>query len=132
MNIASTTKRALALTAGGLVALGLFASPASAKGGDVLRSGDCSGLTNWKLKAGARDSGLEVEFEVDSNHVGQTWAVQLSDNGTQIFSGQRTTQAPSGSFTVRKMTFNRAGSDNLVGTARNTASGETCRGALTV
>jgi predicted RecA/RadA family phage recombinase len=128
----ATTKRILATTAGGLVALGLFASPASAKSGDVVRRGHCSGVSNWKLKAGARDSGLEIEFEVDSNRVGQTWAVQLSDNGTPIFSGQRSTQGPSGSFSVRKVTPNRAGSDTIVGTARNTANGETCQGVLTI
>jgi hypothetical protein len=132
MTIATATKRTLALTAGTLVALGLLASPASAKDGDIVRRGRCSTASNWKLKAGARDNGLEIEFEVDSNRVDQTWAVQLSDNGTRIFSGQRTTQAPSGSFSVRKVTSNRAGSDTVVATAQNTASGETCRGVLTI
>jgi hypothetical protein len=127
-----TTKKILATTAGGLVALGLCAAPASAKDGDVIRRGTCSAASVWKLKAGARDSGIEVEFEVDSNRVGQTWNVQLSDNGTRIFSAQRVTQAPSGSFTARKVTFNRAGTDTIVGTAQNAATGETCRGSLTL
>jgi hypothetical protein len=126
------TKRIPAIIVGGLLTVGVLASPASARGTDVIHRGQCSATSTWKLKAGPDNGQLEVEFEVDSNRAGQNWAVKLVDNGTQIFSGTRTTQAPSGSFTVRKLTANRAGADNIVGTARNTANGETCRGTVTV
>lgn len=65
-------------------------------------------------------------MEVDSNRVGQTWTVRITDNGMQIFAGNRVTQAPSGSFTVRTLTANRAGVDHFVGTARNATTGESC------
>jgi hypothetical protein len=125
-------RKMLAVAAGSLMALTLAAGPASAKGGDVIRTGSCSAQSHWKLKAGVRDEGVEIEFQVDSNRVGQTWSVQILDNGATVFSGRRVTQAPSGSFSVRKVTANRAGADNIVGRARNVATGETCRGTLAV
>jgi hypothetical protein len=109
-----------------------FAAPAAAKSGDVIRTGSCSGTADWKLKGGLRDGGIEVEFQVDSNRVGQTWRVRLSDNGTVFFRGWRHTLAPSGSFTVHRTTANRAGADRIVGFARNVASGQTCTAVITV
>lgn len=109
-----------------------LASPASAKGGGgVSNHGTCSGgSTTWKLKAKSEDGGkLEVEFEIDSNHVGQTWAVRLSDNGHQFFAGDRTTKGPSGSFTVHRLTNNRLGSDVIRG--RATRGSHVCAASVT-
>jgi hypothetical protein len=114
------------------VMMAAFAGPAAARDGDVIRTGDCSGSANWKLKGGLRDGRIEVEFEVDSNRVGQTWRVRLSDNGNVFFRGLRTTLAPSGSFTVEKRTANLAGTDRIVGFARNLASGQTCKGVIRI
>lgn len=109
----------------------LVPGAASANDADVRVSGKCSGNSVWKLKAKPEDGGrIEVEFEVDSNKVGQTWNVVLRDNGTTFWSGTRKTLAPSGSFSVSKLTNNRAGTDNLVGRATNPATGEVCRGTL--
>ena len=118
---------------GAIVATSLIAAApsATAKGTDVRTSGTCSAHSTWKLKAKSDDNGgIEVEFEVDSNKVGQTWKVALKDNGTTFWSGTRTTVAPSGSFTVAKRTANRAGTDHLVGRATNAATGEICRAVL--
>ena len=93
----------------GIVGLLSVAPMAMAKDGDVIKRGSCSGASNWKLKLSPQDGRIEVEFEVDSNKVGQTWQVRLTKNGTQIFSGSRVTQAPSGSFSVRKVTAERRG-----------------------
>jgi hypothetical protein len=113
----------------GIVGL-LGAAPAAmAKDGDVIKRGACSRTSDWKLKLGPENGKIEVEFEVDSNRVGQTWHVRLTQNGTQIFSGTRVTKAPSGSFTVRKLTANKAGTDTIRGRAVNAATGETCVGA---
>lgn len=71
-------------------------------------------------------------LEVDSNVVGQTWAVRVLDNGTQVVSATATTVAPSGSFTVSRRVANRAGNDRFVATATNARTGETCRAALTL
>jgi len=112
--------------------LGVAAGSAAAKDGDVKVSGRCSAGSVWKLKAGARDRGLETEFQVDSNVAGQVWSVRLTDNGTQVFSGQRTTTAPSGAFSVERTIRNQTGTDTIVATASNAATGETCRGSLAV
>ncbi|MDQ1397872.1 MAG: hypothetical protein QOG64_3131 [Acidimicrobiaceae bacterium] len=120
----------LAMAAGAIVT----ASPALASGGStaVIKTGQCSATSTWKLKAKPDNGQLEVEFEVDSNVVGQTWNVRLLDNGTSFFSGARTTQAPSGSFTVRRLTANRAGTDSIVGRASNPKTGETCQGRVAI
>jgi hypothetical protein len=104
------------------------ASPVAARDGDVIRTGDCSGRSDWKLKLGPRDGGIETEFEVDSNVVGQVWNVRLLQNGSVVARGQATTDAPSGSFEFRRRLPNLAGIDTVVGVATNPATGETCRG----
>ena len=116
----------------GVLASGMIATaPAvAAKGSDVVRTGSCSLASDWKLKVGPEDGRLEVEFEVDQNRVGQVWNVVLRHNGTAFWRGQRTTQAPSGSFTVRKFTGNAAGTDTIVGRATNPRTGEVCRGTV--
>jgi hypothetical protein len=119
----------VALAAAMLVA---FAAPAAARAGDVTRPGSCSGTAHWTFKGGLRDGLIEVEFEVDSNRVGQSWRVRLSDNGTTFFHGPRKTLAPSGSFTVHATTANRVGSDRISGLARDVASGQTCSAVITV
>jgi hypothetical protein len=115
----------------GIVGLLSVAPMAMAKDGDVIKRGSCSGASNWKLKLSPQDGRIEVEFEVDSNKVGQTWQVRLTKNGTQIFSGSRVTKAPSGSFSVRKVTPNGAGTETIRGRAVNGATGETCVGSAT-
>jgi hypothetical protein len=110
------------------------ASSAPAKGGgtEVIKRGSCSGSATWKLKA-KRDNGfIETEFEVDQNKVGKKWRVVIRQNGVKRFSGIRTTRAPSGSFTVRRLLDNKAGNDRIVGRARALATGQICRGALTI
>lgn len=113
---------ALALTLAGTTA-------ASAKPGDVVKTGSCSGSSDWKLKLSPENGKIEVEYEVDSNHAGQTWHVRITKNGNQIFQGARRTAGASGSFTVRKVTSNPAGSDAFRARATNAATGESCVGA---
>lgn len=115
----------VALTLAGTTAA--HANPA-----DVVKTGSCSGATDWKLKLKPDNGKIELEYEVDSNHVGQTWQVRISKNGAQIFRGSRRTTGPSGSFTVRKVTSNPAGSDTFRARATNAATGETCTGSATI
>ena len=98
----------------------------------VVKSGNCTVASTWKLKAKADDGRIEVEFEVDQNRNGQTWNVVLKKNGTTFWSGQRTTQAPSGSFEVRKFVNNSAGTDTITGRATNPKTGEVCRGSASI
>lgn len=116
-----------------LVVSGLLATPALASGGGggVRASGSCSGTSDWTLKAKHEDGGaLEVEAEVDSNRAGQTWTWSLLDDGVVVRKGTATTVAPSGSFTVRRVIGDRAGTDRIRLRAANAATGETCTGLV--
>ena len=124
------TRRTLAafVVTGALVAT---AAPAAlAKGDEVRTSGACSAGATWKLKAKADDGRLEVELEVDSNRVGQSWSWRIKDNGVLVHSGTATTVAPSGSFEVERRIANRAGTDTVTAYARHAASGQTCSAKL--
>lgn len=112
-----------------------FASTAAAKdgrgGNGIVKRGQCSAASHWKLKAKADDGRLETEFEVDQNRVGKRWRVTISQNGSTVFRGIRTTQARSGSFEVERLLAGGAGS-HVVATAKALRGGETCRASLSV
>lgn len=135
MDMGSNGRRGGRLVA--VAALGLLAAAALAPGavlskdGDVIRTGSCSGASDWKLKLSPENGRIEVEFEVDQNRNGVMWNVRLKKNGTIFWEGQKTTVAPSGSFTVRRVTSNPPGDDRIVGRAVNPKTGELCRGAAT-
>jgi hypothetical protein len=125
----------IAVPLAGALALGvpLVASPAFASGGaDVRSSGVCSAHSTWKLKAKPDNGRIEVEAEVDANRVGQKWAWRLSDDGTRFASGTAVTTAPSGSFTVHRVTANRVGVDRIGLRATNAATGEVCAGTVSL
>lgn len=130
MMIAKTAR--ILMIAGALVLTVALALPATAGGSDVIRRGNCSGNTDWKLKLSPENGRLQVEYEVDSNVNGQTWRVQILQNGNRIFAGTRVTRAPSGSFELRKLTNNTAGTDRFRARAVNAASGETCIGTASI
>ena len=117
---------------GAALALTVTMAPTSAlaKDGDVIRRGSCSGATDWKLKASPEYGRIEVEAEVDSNRVGQTWRWRLVHDGSLSARGRATTQAPSGSFEVRRVVVNLSGTDGLRFVARHRPSGEVCRGTV--
>ena len=124
--LAGTTLAALLLAA-------LAAGPgASAGARDVIERGSCSGASTWKLKLSPEDGGIEVEFEVDQGAIGEAWRVRILHDGELAFRGRRTTRGSSGSFEVRIVEPDRAGTDRFVGRARNLASDERCRGAATI
>ena len=110
------------------LALGTIVSlPAYAHDGDrVTGSGVCSGSSTSKVTLKHEDGRIEAEFEVDSNRVGQRWNVVIKDNAVIVFSGARTTTAPSGSFEVERLIPNRAGTDAVVASAKTPATGESC------
>ena len=119
--------RAAAATLAGLAVLASFgAAPAGAKAGDVRVSGTCNKAATTKIKLGLRDGRIETETEVDSNRNGQTWSVRMRQNGVLVLSTTAKTAAPSGSFTVRKVLPNRAGTDTITTVSRNAATGQTC------
>ena len=126
------TKKGFRVTAAGIVALAVVAAGATsaeAKGRQVIRTGGCDNSSaTWKLKAQSDDGRIEVEFEVDANRVGQTWAVRMGDYGHLFFTGNRTTAGASGSFTVTRRIANRAGTDTI--RARATRGAATCAGVV--
>jgi hypothetical protein len=130
MMIAKTAR--ILMIAGALVLTVALAAPASAGGSDVIRRGNCSGSTDWKLKLSPDDGRLEVEYEVDSNRNGQNWNVRIFQNGNRIFAGTRVTHAPSGSFEVRKLANNTPGLDTFRARAVNAGTGETCTGVASI
>ena len=71
----------------------MAARHAPSKGG-ITATGPCSGASTWKLTASPDNGRVEVQFEIDSNVVGQAWKVRLSDNGTFFFKGSAVTQGP--------------------------------------
>lgn len=111
--------------------LGAVAGPVAAKDGDVIRRGQCTSTSTWKLKLSPEDGRIEVEFQVDQNRNDRLWYVTIRDNGVLAWKGSRYTRAPSGAFTVRRLITNRAGSDRIVARAVNARTGEVCRGVAT-
>ncbi|NYI99504.1 hypothetical protein HNR19_000203 [Nocardioides thalensis] len=104
--------------------------PAYAGDDGVERNGSCSGRSDWELQAKARDGGLEVEAEVDSNRRGQRWKWVLRHNGDVVDRGVSRTRPPSGSFEVERRTNNADGTDTF--RFRATHKGEVCRGRLRI
>jgi hypothetical protein len=121
--ISSTTKT---VTAAFAIAAALGATTvqsASAKNGDGIRvAGKCSVSSTSKLKVKHDDRRLQVEFEVDQNHVGVPWTVEIRKDGQLVIQGTRQTLAPSGSFSLER---HIAGTTGTI-TARATRSGEVC------
>jgi hypothetical protein len=128
-----TTRRAAAAVAVPAITLAALAAPAGASGGGddrVERTGSCSGRTDWKIKAKSDDGRIEVEAEIDSNRIGQTWRWRFKHNGVVFSTGTSTTKAPSGSFQVERRPANLPGTDRFVFRAVNPRSGEVCRATI--
>jgi hypothetical protein len=129
----TTRSVAAALAVPALAVVVLTTPPAGASGGDdneVRNNGTCSSGTDWKIKAKSDDGRIEVEAEIDSNNVGQTWSWKFKHDGNVFASGQSVTRAPSGSFEVERKPANHAGTDQFVFRAVNPKSGEVCRATV--
>jgi hypothetical protein len=126
-----TMTRAGVLACALAVSLALMdASPAGADD-EVRRRGDCTGGPgDWVLRARREDGGrLRVRFKIDDVAAGQSWQLFLSDNGTRIYSGTKTSSS-SGEVRVSVLTTNRTGSDRIAASGVNTKNGTTCEGSL--
>jgi hypothetical protein len=134
----STTRRIGSMALAALMIGGLTATvpavSATAKDGDgrVIRTGDCSGRTDWKIKAKPDDGRIEVEWEVDQNRNGQVWTWTIRHDGSTVASGRRTTSAPSGSFSVERRIVDAQGQHRVSATARNVRTGEVCRASVRI
>lgn len=118
-----------AIGAAALLGTVIAAVPAHAGGGDFTEeTGACAMGSTWVMKAKPVARGIEMEFSVDTARAGQTWAVRVTDNGKQVFTGNRVTNRISRSLSVDRMLADRAGADRLVARATNAKTGEVCRG----
>lgn len=105
---------------------------AVAEDNDVERRGSCSDSSRWELDLERTPGGIEVDFEVDQNDVGERWRVKLVHNGDVFFHDVRTTHGDDGSFDVERHTNDGAGIDRFVGRAVNRSTGEVCRGTAAI
>jgi hypothetical protein len=126
------TRRVAAALAVPALVLVTLVPPAVAGDDDdrIERNGSCSAGTDWKIKAKSDDGRIEVEAEIDSNKVGQSWRWKFKHNGTVFSRGTSTTSAPSGSFEVERKPANLAGTDQFVFRAVHPGSGEVCRATV--
>jgi hypothetical protein len=118
------TKVVLMLLLTGVLGLLAVGSPALAKDGDVLVRGSCSARSAVKLKLSDENGRIEIEAEVDQNRNGVPWTVVLTRDGTRVARAVRVTRPPSGSFELRRVIVNSAGTDVVRAVA--TRRGETC------
>lgn len=128
-----TALAALTLSALALPLATVAPATASGGGGGGHRtSGACSQSSHWRLKA-KNDSGrIEVEAEVHGVRVGQGWRWSISHNGSPSASGRATTRGLSRSFSVNRLMINLAGTDHFTLRAVRSATGEVCRGKVSL
>ncbi len=132
MKTKTTTAKAALLATAALLAVPAVATPAQAQGGDAVRNSAACATGTIKVKAKVDDGALEVEGEVDTNRVGQTWTWRIVRNGTIAAQGSKVTAAPSGSFTVNRRIANPAGQDTIKFRAVRPATGKVCSVSVTV
>jgi hypothetical protein len=115
----------------GLAVAGGSTVDAKGKAGEIRIAGECTGRSTSKLKVKPEDGRmLEVEFEVDQNVNGARWRVVMKNDGQQFFAGTRVTAAPSGSFSVERLSADGTGKDLITAFARNARTGETCEASI--
>jgi hypothetical protein len=120
------------VTAVALVTLLVGGGPARASDDDeVERRGSCSRGAEWKIKAKPDDGRIEVEGEVESDTRG-TWKWRLFHNDSLSAHGTGRTGGSDDSFEVSREMTDLAGVDRFSFRARNTRTGEWCRGPVSL
>jgi hypothetical protein len=128
-----TAVAAITLSTLALPVAAMAPATASHGGSSAVRShGGCGGAAVWKLKAKPDNGKIQLEAEVDSNHAGQVWSWKIKHNGNTAAKGSSTTRGASGSFTVNRRTSNKAGTDHFVFRAVRRATGDVCRGTVSL
>jgi hypothetical protein len=113
-----------------LMSLALLATsvPVSAK----VRTGSCTGSTDWEMEVYLEDGRIESEFEIDHSRSAATWHWTMKNDGSRFASGQATVRSGRDSFVVNRFSTNGAGPDTIVSRAINRATGEVCSGSITL
>jgi hypothetical protein len=122
-------KKILIIVAGVVVVAAVAIGAWLALGGDdeATARGTC-GSASYTLSRESEDGGLEVTFELQSSAPGEVWDVTLSQGGTPILTGERTTDEDA------ELDLD-APADDAAGTAFTveatpTAGGDTCTASL--
>jgi hypothetical protein len=126
MNTKQLPVKATLLATTALLAVPALAGPAQAKGGDAVTNSAACATGTIKVKAKVDNGKIEVEGQVDTNRVGQTWNWRVLRNGTVTVKGSKVTAAPSGSFSVTRRIANPAGQDTITFRAARPATGKVC------
>jgi hypothetical protein len=127
-----TAIAALALSTLALPLAAIAPATASGGGGGVRTHGACQGAATWKLKAKPDSGRIEVEAEVHGSHSGQAWDWTLKHNGSVSSKGAATTHGTSHSFSVGRRMTNLSGKDHFVFRAERRATGDVCRGTISL
>ncbi len=110
------------------VAAGAIPAQAAAKPA-VTRNSTCSLGSLSNLQVQREDNGkLSIDFGVDmvTHRSGVNWTYRVVDNRSVVMRGTTSTIAD-GSFSVTRAITPMTGSNQIVATAKNRATGETCR-----
>jgi hypothetical protein len=118
--------------AGGLaISIVAAASPAAtAVTTAVVRNGNCSGTSTWRLTLKRDNARLEADVEVQTGVAGQQWRSRFLDNGTVFGTATKTTLAD-GSFSATRYATNQTGADLIRVRSVNLTTGEVCRASAT-
>ena len=128
-----TALAALTLSALALPLAAMAPATASHSQGTAAGShGGCGGPAVWTLKAKPDNGRIDLEAEVDSNRAGQVWDWTIKHDGNVFAKGSSTTRGASGSFTVHRRPANKAGTDRFVFRAERRATGDVCRGTISL
>lgn len=125
-----------ATTAGAILAtFGLFtASTASAlpQPAQIEREkmGTCSSGARWNLDLEKEYRVIDINFEIDAATPGERWTIVVERNGSRVL---RVSQVADfeGEVDVDHLVRDRAGTDRISVSATS-ASGQTCRGSLSI
>ena len=110
------------------VTAGAIPAQAAAKPA-VTRNSTCSMGSLSNLQVQREDNGtLSIDFGVDmvTHTSGVNWTYRVVDNRSVVMRGTGSTIAD-GSFSVTRALTLMTGSNHIVATAKNAATGETCR-----
>jgi hypothetical protein len=124
---------ALSLAIGLALLLAVLPAPAIASdGGDDVRvTGTCGRGASAKLRLKREDDGIELRFEVDYSRASVAWRVVVVHERRIAWKGSVKTTRPRGSFEVRRMLRDLAGSDTVTVRASG-PSGLVCRAEATL
>jgi hypothetical protein len=122
-------KKLLWLVIAGALAMPVMSAAGSAGAAvakaPVVKTGQCSGSSTWRLTLKMDNGRIEADSEVNHSTAGQVWNSTFRDNGT-VFGHASVTAAADGSADPTRYAQNRAGKDLVTVRSKNQTTGEVC------